>query len=91
MFVKQMQWVSLIHRPLCVKGRPQLHTVMHRSPGKLPIQEVQIILSNEFSNFSTFHVIGLNESNADIPTELPYSSDLKNLNQLPVQEVLGGT
>ena len=41
----------------------------------------------DFWNFSTIYVIEVNESIADIPTELPRLGDLKNLGQLPVLEV----
>ena len=41
-----------------------------------------------FPNFFSIHVFEVKESIADIPTELLCSSDLENLGQLPVQEVL---
>ena len=44
-----------------------------------------------FWNFFTIYVFEVKESIADIPTELPYSGDLENPGQLPVQEVLRGT
>ena len=44
-----------------------------------------------FWNFFNIHVFGVKKSIADIPTELPCSSDLENSVQLPVQEVLEGT
>ena len=42
-------------------------------------------------NSQTFHVFEVRESIADISTELPCSSYLKNLGQLPVQGYLKGT
>ena len=44
-----------------------------------------------FHYFLSIHVFEVKESTADILTELPCSSDLENLGQLPVQEVLEGT
>ena len=44
-----------------------------------------------FWHFFTIHVFEVEESVADIPTELPCSGDLENSGQLPVQEVLRGT
>ena len=41
-----------------------------------------------FHNFVSIHDFEVKESIAEIPTELPCSSDLENLDQLPVQEVL---
>ena len=45
----------------------------------------------DFSNFLTLHVFGVNESTADISTELPCLGDLENPGRLPVQPILGGT
>ena len=42
----------------------------------------------DFYNFNIIFVFKVKESIADIPTELPCLSDLENLGQLPVQEVL---
>ena len=44
-----------------------------------------------FWNFLTIHVFGVEESIADISTELPRLGDLENPGRLPVQHVLGGT
>ena len=41
-----------------------------------------------FWNFFSIYVFEVKESISDIPTELPCSSDQKNLGQLPVQEAL---
>ena len=41
-----------------------------------------------FQNLFSIYVFEVKESIYDIPTELPCSNDLKNLGQLPVQEVL---
>ena len=45
----------------------------------------------DFWNFLTIHVFGVEESIADISTELPCLGDLENPGRLPVQHVLGGT
>ena len=45
----------------------------------------------DFHNFFSIHVFKVKESIADIPSELLFLSDLENLSQLPVQEVLEGT
>ena len=42
----------------------------------------------DFHNFYTTHVLKVEESIAEIPTELPCLSDLENPSQLPVREVL---
>ena len=42
----------------------------------------------DFHNFDIVFVFKVNESVADIPTELPCLSDLENPSQLLVQEVL---
>ena len=42
----------------------------------------------DFHSFFTIHIFEGTESIADIPTELPCLGDLKNPDQLPVQEVL---
>ena len=44
-----------------------------------------------FLNFVTIYVIKVKESIADIPTELPCLGDLKNLDQLPMQDLLRNT
>ena len=41
-----------------------------------------------FWNFTSIYVFEVKESISGIPTELPCLSDLKNLGQLPAQEVL---
>ena len=49
---------------------------------------VLVIVSCGFFEISfTIYVFEVRESFADIPTELPCLGDLKNLSQLPVQEV----
>ena len=45
----------------------------------------------DFWNFSTMCVFEITESNANIPTELPFLGSLENTGQLPVQQVLEGT
>ena len=45
----------------------------------------------DFQNIAIINVFEVNESNADIPTELPCLGDLEKPGQLPVQEVLEGT
>ena len=45
----------------------------------------------DFRDFFTIYVFEVEESIADISTELPCLSDLGNPDQIPVQEVLGGT
>ena len=45
----------------------------------------------DFHNFFSIYVFEVKKSIADIPNELLCLSDLKNLGQLPVQEVLEGT
>ena len=42
----------------------------------------------DFHNFFTIYVFQVKEFMADIHTELPCLSDLKNPSQLPVREVL---
>ena len=42
----------------------------------------------DFHNFYIVYVYKVEESIADIPTELPRLSDLENPSQLPVREVL---
>ena len=42
----------------------------------------------DFHNFDTVYVFKVEESIADISTELPCLCDLKNPSQLPVREVL---
>ena len=42
----------------------------------------------DFHNFDTVHVFKVEESIADISTELPCLRDLENPSQLPVREVL---
>ena len=41
-----------------------------------------------FHNFFSIHVFEVKEFIADIPSELPYSDDIENPDQLPGQEVL---
>ena len=45
----------------------------------------------DFHNFDTVYVFKVEESIADISTELPCLGDLKNPGRLLVQHVLGGT
>ena len=42
----------------------------------------------DFHNFYIIYVFNVMEFTADIPTELPRSSDIKNLSQLPVRKLL---
>ena len=42
----------------------------------------------DFHNFNTVNVFKVEESIADISTELPYLRDLENPSQLTVREVL---
>ena len=62
------------------------------NPGQLSVQEVHESSDDcilwIFWNFFSNYVFEVKESISDIPTELPYLSDLKNLGQLPVQEVV---
>ena len=44
-----------------------------------------------FWNFSNIYVFEVNKSISDIPKQIPCSSDLKNIGQLSVSEVLRGT
>ena len=50
-----------------------------------------MILSYKFLKFSHYSCFEVEESNADVSTELPSLGDLENPGRLPVQEVLRDT